>query len=69
MTTEFKLEGESIELYKLLKLLGLCESGAAAKHIISEGKVTVDNQVETRKRCKIKRGQRVRLDEEEILLI
>lgn len=69
MTTEFKLEGESIELYKLLKLLGLCESGAAAKHIISKGKVTVDNQVETRKRCKIKRGQRVRLDEEEILLI
>ena len=59
MTLEFELtEGhEHIALCDLLKLVGLCESGAAAKHLIAEGGVTVDGAIETRKRCKIRRGQ------------
>lgn len=57
---EFVLAGsEYIELKNLLKVCALCENGAAAKIAISEGKVSVDGQIETRKACKIIAGQTV----------
>ncbi len=62
MTTNFKLDGEHIELIKLLKATGLCESGGTAKAAVSEGKVTVDGIVEFRMRCKIRRSQKVELE-------
>ena len=55
---EFDLNGrEFVELCNLLKLLGLCSSGGTAKLAIAEGRVTVDGQVELRKRCKVRSGQ------------
>ncbi|MBW7981917.1 ribosome-associated protein YbcJ [Enterobacillus tribolii] len=48
-----------VELCDLLKLQGWSESGAQAKNEIADGHVSVDGQVETRKRCKITDGQRV----------
>lgn len=48
-----------VELCDLLKLLGWSDSGAAAKATIADGNVSVDGQVETRKRCKIVAGQTV----------
>lgn len=58
----FPLAEEFIELFKLLKVTGLCESGGTAKYAISEGQVKVDGQVETRKACKIRKGQQVEFD-------
>jgi len=56
----FDLDGhEFIELHNLLKVTGLCESGGSAKLLIADGRVQVDGQVETRKRCKIRAGQLV----------
>lgn len=58
--SDFSLEGrEYIALNDLLKITGLCESGGAAKQVIAEGKVKVGGQVELRKTCKIRNGQRV----------
>ena len=55
---EFSLEGHpNIALHNLLKLEGLCENGAVAKHTIAAGQVLVNGQVELRKRCKIIAGQ------------
>lgn len=55
---EFTLDGsEFIPLCDLMKIVDFTGSGAEAKHIISEGKVKVDGQVELRKRCKIRSGQ------------
>ena len=55
---EFELDGSPfVELCDLMKITDLASSGAAAKHLISEGKVRVDGNVELRKRCKIKSGQ------------
>ena len=55
---DFELKGtEFIELNNLLKVTGLCSSGGEAKMVISEGLVTVDGEVELRKRCKIRTGQ------------
>lgn len=54
----FHLEGrEYIELTDLLKLTGLVESGGMAKAAIAEGLVTVDGQVELRRRRKVRTGQ------------
>jgi len=56
----FDLDGHDfIELHNLLKVTGLCESGGIAKLLIADGRVRVDGQVETRKRCKIRAGQLV----------
>jgi len=46
-----------IELHKLLKYLGVAESGAAAKALVASGEVSVDGAVELRKACKIRAGQ------------
>ena len=50
------IRGESIQLYKLLKLEGLASNGGEAKAAVAEGKVLVNGQVETRKRKKIVAG-------------
>ena len=63
---EFKLKQEFIELYKLLKHLGLCENGGAAKFVISEGQVKVDGEVETRKAFKVRAGHTVEFKGERI---
>lgn len=57
----FHLEGRPfVTLSNLLKIEGWCESGAAAKHAIDEGNVTVDGKVELRKRNKIVANQVVK---------
>jgi ribosome-associated protein len=56
---EFRLNGEYIELHKLLKVLGAAESGGGAKALVAEGRVRVDGQVELRKGCKVRSGQTV----------
>lgn len=48
-----------VELCDLLKFQGWCDSGGAAKETIAAGKVRVNGEVETRKRCKIVDGQKV----------
>ncbi|MFA5168525.1 MAG: RNA-binding S4 domain-containing protein [Candidatus Omnitrophota bacterium] len=65
----FVLTTEFIELFKLLKATGLCESGGAAKHAVSQSEVKVDGQVETRKACKIRRGQQVEFGGQIIFVI
>ena len=55
----FTINSEFIELFKLLKVTGLCESGGAAKYAVSQSEVKVDGQVEMRKACKIRKGQQV----------
>jgi len=55
----FELAGSYIELNKLLKASGFCNTGGAAKIAIEEGLVKVDGQVEQRIRCKIRNGQKV----------
>ena len=60
---EFDLDGDYVELKQLLKLADLVTSGGEAKMVISDGQVRVDGEVELRKACKIRAGQRVELGE------
>ncbi len=67
---EFNLNGsEFIALCDLMKLVDMTGSGAEAKHIIAEGKVTVDGQVELRKRCKIRSGQTVKYNNQSVKVV
>jgi ribosome-associated protein len=52
---------QPVELYKVLKFEGIAHSGAQAKLFIDDGRVTVNGEVETRRRRKIVDGDTVRL--------
>lgn len=56
MDQNFVITDEYIELNKLLKASGVCDTGGQAKMIVEDGLVTVDGETETRKRRKIKDG-------------
>ena len=53
------LKFEYVELYKLLKILNWVNSGGEAKQFIEEGAVSVNGEVETRKRKKLVIGDRI----------
>jgi ribosome-associated protein len=58
---EFELNGhEYIELNKLLKFLRYAESGGEANLIIDNGDVMVNDEIETRRRKKLRAGDLVK---------
>ena len=64
------LEGKDhIKLCDLLAVMGLCENAGVAKHLIADGEVKVDGEVETRKRAKIISGQLVEFDGQKIKVV
>jgi ribosome-associated protein len=63
---EIEISEEPIELYKILKLDNMVNSGGEAKYVISEGQVIINGKVETRKRKKIFSGDVVEFGKEEI---
>lgn len=63
---DFDLEGDFVELNQLLKLVGVVDSGGAGKQLVASGAVRVDGDVELRKTCKIRAGQRVQVGDAEI---
>ena len=60
---DFTLEQEFIELNKLLKILSLVESGGQANAMITEGYVLYNGAVDTRKRLKLRKGDKVEFAE------
>ncbi|MFI6496402.1 RNA-binding S4 domain-containing protein [Nonomuraea typhae] len=57
MDLDFELNSDFIPLCDLLKYCGITETGGLAKHLIAEGVVEVDGEVELRKTRKIRSGQ------------
>lgn len=59
---KFNLEGsEYIELIKLLKVTNMCASGGEAKHLVDQGEVKLNGEPESRKRAKIRTGDKVEI--------
>ncbi|HEY0961449.1 MAG TPA: RNA-binding S4 domain-containing protein [Pseudomonadales bacterium] len=52
---------EPVELYKILKFEGLADNGGAAKALVEQGLVSVNGEVETRKRRQIVAGDVIAL--------
>jgi len=51
---------EYIQLNQLLKMLGWVDSGGEANHVITEGLVKVNGEVEWQKRKKLRPGDHIR---------
>ncbi|MBW8845201.1 MAG: RNA-binding S4 domain-containing protein [Burkholderiales bacterium] len=66
---ELTLRGDYIELDKLLKAMGLVESGGRARMLIAAGEVRVDGQVELRKTAKMRAGQVVEFGGQRVRVI
>ena len=58
---KFELKDDYIELFKLLKVLDLVDSGAQAKMLIADGYVKRNAEVELRKRAKIITGDTIEI--------
>jgi ribosome-associated protein len=65
----FKLDKDFVELHVLLKLLALAPSGGTAKAMIAAGQVRIDGVIETRKACKIRHDQVVRVADDEVHVV
>lgn len=60
---------EPVELYKVLKFEGLVGTGGEAKMVVAEGLVSVNGDVEMRKRCKLKAGDVIEFNGEQLKLV
>ncbi len=69
MIQEFKIEGEYIELIQLLKATGLAQTGGHAKWMVDEGEIILNNEVETRKRAKLRSGDVIQIESITINLV
>lgn len=65
----FKIKNDFIELNKLLKATGFCDTGGMAKMVIQDGLVHVDGETEYRVRCKIKKGQIISFEGQQVQVL
>lgn len=68
-TQTYTISSEYIELYKLLKIMRLADTGGMAKMMIEDGAVTVNDRVDRRKRAKIKKGDRIVCQDHQITVV
>ncbi len=69
MKEEFKINGEYIELIQLLKVTGLAQTGGHAKMIVDDELVYRNGELETRKRAKLKVGDVIEIEGNQITLV
>ncbi|MEZ8104626.1 MULTISPECIES: RNA-binding S4 domain-containing protein [Vibrio] len=63
------VSSQPIELYKVFKIANLVGGGGEAKHIISEGYVAVNGELETRKRRKMYDGDFFEFNQEYYVVV
>lgn len=56
---------EPVELFKLIKFEGIAQSGGEAKKMIEQEMVSVNGEIETRKRKKIVAGDIIKVGTDE----
>lgn len=61
-------EAETIKLDQFLKLAQVVQSGGEAKHLIQSGAVQVNGQIETRRGRKLRHGDVVVVEGEELVV-
>ena len=68
-TMDFELEHEYIELIKLLKIMGIAETGGMAKTMVENDEVYFNGVIDNRKRLKVRKGDRIQVQGVEINVI
>ena len=64
-----EVSSQPIELYKVFKIANLVGGGGEAKHLIAEGYVAVNGELETRKRRKLYDGDFFEFNQEYYVVI
>jgi ribosome-associated protein len=59
------VQDDAIDLQDFLKLAGLIDTGGEARFFIQTGEVRLNGEIETRRRKKIRRGDRSMLGDQE----
>jgi len=68
-TFELRNNEEFIELYKILKLKQIAQTGGHAKLLIEDGLVRVNGEIELRKRKKMRKGELILVEGMEIEIV
>ena len=63
------IDQEPVELFKVLKFEGLASSGAEAKNAIADGLVSVNGEIELRKRRKLYAGDTINFADDALVLV
>lgn len=66
---EIEIRGETIRLGQLLKLAGIAQDGGEAKALLNGGEVRVGGEPEQRRGRQLRRGDRVRVAGDELLIV
>ncbi len=66
---ELKIDTETIELAQAIKRADWAQSGGEAKWLVQQGQVTVNGEVDTRRGRKLKSGDRVAFENNELIII
>ena len=66
---EVSLNHQPVELFKLIKFEGLANSGGESKKMIEQEMVTVNGEIETRKRRKIVAGDIISIGDEQFITV
>ncbi len=64
----FKIKGEFIHLNQLIKAIGWCANGGEANNAIDSGMVKVNGEIETRKRNKLRVGDKIEFGTQKIVV-
>jgi ribosome-associated protein len=65
----FNLKEDFIPLIQLLKFVGVAESGAMASDMVLNGSVVCNNTIETRKRYKVRKGDKIQVENQIIDIV
>jgi len=65
----FSLKGEYIQMIQLLKVMNWVEHGAMAQLVVEEGLVRYNGEVDYRKRLKVKVGDIVEFDGQQVKIV
>ncbi len=68
MEREVQIRDETIRLGQLLKLVGIIDSGSEAKAFLALQSVLVNDQRETRRGRQCRRGDTIRVGEQQLLV-
>ena len=66
---DFELEQEYIELIKLLKIMGIADTGGMAKAMVENDEVQYNGIIDNRKRLKVRKGDKIQVHGVEINVI
>lgn len=66
---EISIAGETIRLGQLLKLAGVVDSGSEAKELLACEPVLVNGEAESRRGRQLRRGDRVRVGDFELVVV